>query len=65
MTVGVALPDVGSTWHVAAAADFNGDRKADILWQNDDGTPAIWTMNGTTVAGGVVLPTPSSDWHLT
>jgi hypothetical protein len=30
MTAGVALPDVGPTWHVAAAADFNGD-KADIL----------------------------------
>ena len=23
--------------------NFNGDGKADILWQNDNGTPAIWT----------------------
>src|SRR5215213_7444149 len=23
------------------AADFNGDGKADILWQNDNGTPAV------------------------
>ena len=25
------------------AGDFNGDGKADILWQNDNGTPGIWT----------------------
>ncbi len=28
------------------ADDFNGDGKADILWQNDDGTPAVWLMDG-------------------
>ena len=26
--------------------NFNGDGKSDILWQNDNGTPAIWLMNG-------------------
>ena len=41
------LSDVGPTWHVAEAADFNADRKADILWQNDDGLTANWTMNST------------------
>ena len=50
------LPDVGPTWHVAAAADFNGDGKSDILWQNDSGLPAIWTMDGTNLTGGAVLP---------
>ena len=29
------------------AGDFNGDGKSDILWQNDNGTPAIWLMDGT------------------
>ena len=29
------------------AGDFNGDGKADILWQNDSGMPAIWLMDGT------------------
>ena len=29
----------GPSWHEKAAADFNGDGKADILWQNDNGTP--------------------------
>ena len=41
---------------------FNGDSKADILWQNDDGTPAIWTMDGTNVvsigAAGSFNPGP-------
>ena len=36
-------PDVGAK---RATADFNGDGKADILWQNDNGTPAVWLMDG-------------------
>jgi hypothetical protein len=31
-----------------AARDFNGDGKDDILWQNDSGQAAIWTMDGLT-----------------
>ena len=34
-----------------AAGDFNGDGKSDILWQNDNGTPAIWLMDGTNPIG--------------
>ena len=45
---------------------FNGDSKADILWQNDDGTPAIWTMDGTNVMsmGAAGSFNPGSDWHV-
>ena len=43
---GGGLGNPGPSWHVAGTGDFNGDGKADILWQNDDGTPAIWLMNG-------------------
>ena len=32
--------------------DFNGDGKADILWQNTDGTPAVWLMDGTSLISG-------------
>ena len=28
-------------------SDFNGDGKADVLWQNSSGARAIWLMNGT------------------
>ena len=37
ITGAAALPNPGPTWHVAEAADFNGDGKSDILWQNDSG----------------------------
>jgi hypothetical protein len=32
----------GTSWHVAGSADFNGDGRDDILWQNDDGTIREW-----------------------
>ena len=44
--------------------DFNGDGKSDILWQNDNGSPAIWTMDGTNITGGAVLPNPGPTWHV-
>jgi FG-GAP-like repeat len=44
--------------------DFNGDGNADILWQNADGTPAIWEMNGTAITGGGVLLNPGASWHV-
>ena len=45
------LPNVGPTWHVVAAADFNGDGKSDILWQDDNGLPPSgrWTAPTLTV----------------
>jgi hypothetical protein len=61
---GAALPNVGPTWHVKAAADFNGDGKSDILWQHDSGLPSIWTMDGANIVNGAALPNPGSDWHL-
>jgi hypothetical protein len=52
----------GSSWHVDATGDFNGDCKSDILWQHDSGLPAIWTMDGTAVTGTATLSNPGSDW---
>jgi hypothetical protein len=40
-----------------AAADFNGDSKSDILWQNiSSGQTQIWMMNGTDIQSGNNLP---------
>ena len=44
--------------------NFNGDGKADILWQNDNGTPAIWPMDGTNITGAAALPNPGPTWHV-
>ena len=35
-----------------AENDFNADGKSDILWQNNDGTPAIWLLDGTNLISG-------------
>ena len=52
------MANPGPAWHAVGARDFNGDGKADILWQNDNGTPAIWLMNGTSIIGGGALANP-------
>jgi len=45
--------------------DFDMDGEVDILWQNTDGTLAIWFMNGTTVgAGGGGVGVVLSAWHI-
>jgi hypothetical protein len=55
----------GSHWHAIGTGDFNGDGKADIAWQNDDGAAAVWLMNGTTpTAESLVGPNPGPAWHL-
>ena len=43
------------------AFDFNGDGKGDILFQNLDGTPAVWLLDGTGVLTmGPPLPNPNA-----
>ncbi|MEY9131932.1 uncharacterized protein YbdZ (MbtH family) [Bradyrhizobium diazoefficiens] len=44
--------------------NFNGDGKADILWQNDSGLPAIWTMDGTNLTSSAALPNVGPTWHV-
>jgi hypothetical protein len=57
--------DPGAAWQVQEAADFNGDGKADILWQNADGTPAVWPMDGFSVVSGANVGfNPGPNWHV-
>lgn len=47
------------------ASDFDGNGSADILWQNDNGQAAIWTMNGLSQTGGTpVGGNPGPSWHV-
>ena len=48
-------------WHLDGIGDFDGNGKADILWESDSGSVAIWDngVSGHTIATGM----PSS-WHL-
>jgi FG-GAP-like repeat len=55
----------GPNWRVKDGGDFNDDGRADILWQNIDGTPAIWLMNGlTAVAMGNPGTNPGPNWQI-
>ena len=57
---GGGLANPGQSWRVEGTGDYNGDGNADILWRNNDGTPAIWEMNGTNfIGGGITGDSPS------
>ena len=45
--VGAVGSNPGPNWEVKGTGDFNGDGKSDILWQGEDGTAAVWLMDGT------------------
>jgi hypothetical protein len=64
----IARSYIGSISHSisrAVKSDFNGDGKADILWQNSStGQRAIWIMNGTTHASSVSLRTVATSWSI-
>ena len=54
----------GPSWHAKASGDFNGDGNPDILWQNDSGEAAIWTLSGATRIGGGSVGNPGPSWHV-
>jgi hypothetical protein len=47
-------------WRLVGNGDFNGDGKADFIFQHTDGTIAVWLMNGTSLVRSVVLDTLGS-----
>ncbi|MDA1275408.1 MAG: VCBS repeat-containing protein [Verrucomicrobia bacterium] len=44
-----------SGWRVVGTGDFDIDGKADLVFQNSDGTIAFWLMDGTNLVAGRVL----------
>ena len=38
------------SWSVAATTDFNGDGHADVLWRSNNGSLALWQMNGSVIS---------------
>ena len=57
---------VGLQWHVQAAADFNSDGEADILWRNmNNGDVYLWTSGVNTIAApGQDLGVVGLQWHV-
>ncbi|MBF0606758.1 MAG: VCBS repeat-containing protein [Magnetococcales bacterium] len=52
-------------WKAKAVADFDGDGKADILWQDTtSGDVAIWMMDGTSIVGGGLVVGGMLNWHV-
>src|SRR2546423_1885380 len=60
------LPQVAKEWDIAAVADFNGDGKPDLVWQNtSSGQRSIWFMNGSAWSGSyALLQTVPPAWRI-
>ncbi|KJU82333.1 repeat protein [Candidatus Magnetobacterium bavaricum] len=49
---GVAYKTVAGSWQFKDSGDYDGDDKADMLWQDSStGDVAVWFMNGTGITG--------------
>src|SRR5262249_16649391 len=60
-------PTVDLSWHVKGMADINGDLRADVVFQNDNGAVAVWEMGGP--AGAIrnvnlINIDPGPSWHI-
>ena len=64
LTSSTNLGLVGTDWQIDGSADFNGDGKSDILWRDDDGTVALWQMNGAQLAINTSLGLVGNEWHI-
>jgi FG-GAP-like repeat/Bacterial Ig-like domain (group 3)/FG-GAP repeat len=52
-------------WTVTHADDFDGDGKADLVWQNTNGAVAVWLMNGTSFTSAVGIMGAGQGWSVT
>jgi hypothetical protein len=55
------------TYFRTEISDFNGDGKSDLIWQDSNGTPVVWYLNGTTFSGSgdsLVFPGSPAGWRI-
>lgn len=62
----IPLTTIDRVWQVAALADFSGDGKPDILWQNlTTGDRGFWRLDGTSPASGwIPLTVIGPEWEI-
>lgn len=62
ITDAITAPALDPSWNLAAIADFDGDRMADIFWRHDTGLNAVWLMNGAVMREGAILAAVDLSW---
>jgi hypothetical protein len=53
-------------WRAAGLGDLNADGKPDLVFQHNDGSLAVWLLNGTTLTQALLVspPSPGAGWRL-
>ena len=61
-------PVLATNWRLSATADFDHDRRPDVVWRNVTSQKiVVWTMNGTAKAGNIVPDPPQAadpNWEI-
>ena len=58
------LGNPGAGSHVVGTGDYNGDGRADILFQSDTGQISQWLTNGAQVGSASLWSAASADLHV-
>ena len=64
VATGLNQPLFATVPHGDAPRDFDSGGKSDVLWRNDNGSVAMWLMNGRVIASNPSLGPVGSDWRI-